>query len=58
MLMCTFWGGGRGAGSDKVYVLYTHLNVGNYGRPLKDGKHFIMQIFSFILLAGTDVLIR
>ncbi len=24
----TFWGGG---GSEKVYVLYTHLNVDNYG---------------------------
>ncbi len=26
----TFWGG-----SEKEYVLYTHLNVDNYGRPLR-----------------------
>ncbi len=26
----TFWGG-----SEKVYVWYTHLNVGNYGRSLR-----------------------
>ncbi len=26
----TFWGGGE---SEKVYILYTHLNVDNYGRP-------------------------
>ncbi len=25
-----------GGGSEKVYVLYTHLNVDNYGRSLKD----------------------
>ncbi len=24
----------EGGGSEKVYVLYTHLNVDNYGRPL------------------------
>ncbi len=30
--MCTFFvDGGR---SKKVYILYTHLNVDNYGQPL------------------------
>ncbi len=31
--MCTFW---RGSGFEKVYVLYTHLNVDNYERPFTD----------------------
>ncbi len=35
MLMCTLFKGRGGGGSEKVYVLYTHLNVDNYGRPLK-----------------------
>ncbi len=26
----------RGGVSEKVYVLYTHLNVGNYGWPLSE----------------------
>ncbi len=30
--MYTLWGGGE---SEKLYVLYTHLNVGNYGQLLK-----------------------
>ncbi len=30
MLMCKFFEGGQ---SEKVYVLYTHLNVDNYGQP-------------------------
>ncbi len=33
MLIFTLFDG-RG-GSEKVYVLYTHLNVDNYGQPLK-----------------------
>ncbi len=27
-------------GSKKVYVLYTHLNVDNYGRPLNNNVVF------------------
>ncbi len=34
----TFLGGG---GSEKVYVLYTHLNVDNYALPLSK-YHFIV----------------
>ncbi len=30
MLMCTLF---DGEGFEKVYVLYTHLNVENYGHP-------------------------
>ncbi len=40
--MCTHFEGGRG--SEKVYVLYTHLNVDNYGWPL------IQVIASYIVL--------
>ncbi len=31
MLMCSYF---RGRGSEKVYFLYTYLNIDNYGRPL------------------------
>ncbi len=31
MLICNFL---EGRGSEKVYVLYTHLNLDNYGWPL------------------------
>ncbi len=40
MLMCTLCEGG----SEKVYVLYTHLSVDNYGWPLK--------IYLFEILCG------
>ncbi len=32
LLMCTLF---EGEGSEKVYVLYTNLNVDNYGQPLR-----------------------
>ncbi len=35
MLICTLFE--EGGGSEIVHVLYTQLNVDNYGRPLKTG---------------------
>ncbi len=37
------WGGG---GSEKVYVLYTHLKVDNYGRPLSKNIYLDTQNLS------------
>ncbi len=43
LLMCTLFDGG--GGSEKVYVLYTHLYVDNYGRPLKLMQTSIKTIY-------------
>ncbi len=40
----TYFGGGVGGqGSEKVYVLYTHLNVDNYGQPLATSGYVTFQ---------------
>ncbi len=44
----TFWGGAGGV--EKVYVLYTHLNVDNYGRPLEEYLCNCLPIFPFYFI--------
>ncbi len=47
MLMCTiFDGGGRGL---RNYILYTQLNVDNYGRPPRDILFKMIPFYSAII---------
>ncbi len=43
MLICTLFEGVLGF--EKVYVLYTHLNIDNYGRPLSYNPIYIVTCF-------------
>ncbi len=48
-VLFTFWEREGGGGSEKVYVLYTQLNVDNYGWPLTHWPTFCYYIMPGIL---------